>query len=97
MGVILAGLNALSTFHPEQNPALQGGGVYQSHAQQDKQIVRIIGKMTTLAAHAYHRNTGRTPAPPNQKLGYAEVPYMLGRRASTRTTSPTPGSAGRST
>jgi hypothetical protein len=29
---------------------------------QDKQIVRIIGKMTTLAAHAYHRNTGRTPA-----------------------------------
>lgn len=78
MGVILAGLNALSTFHPEQNPALQGGGVYQSHAQQDKQIVRIIGKMTTLAAHAYHRNTGRTPAPPNQKLGYAEnFLYML--------------------
>jgi citrate synthase len=30
-GVILAGLNALSTFHPEQNPALQGGGIYSTH------------------------------------------------------------------
>ena len=78
MGVILAGLNALSTFHPEQNPALQGGAIYASHANQDKQIVRIIGKMTTLAAHAYHRNTGRTPAPPNQHMGYAEnFLYML--------------------
>ena len=78
MGVILAGLNALSTFHPEQNPALQGGGIYRSHDVQDKQIVRIIGKMTTLAAHAYHRNTGRTPAHPNQTMGYAEnFLYML--------------------
>mmetsp|Transcript_34874 Transcript_34874/g.85401 ORF Transcript_34874/g.85401 Transcript_34874/m.85401 type:complete len:588 (+) Transcript_34874:255-2018(+) len=78
MGVILAGLNALSTFHPEQNPALEGGAIYATHAVQDKQIVRIIGKMTTLAAHAYHRNTGRKPAHPNQKLGYAEnFLYML--------------------
>ena len=78
MGVILAGLNALSTFHPEQNPAIQGGDIYRAHGAQDKQIVRIIGKMTTLAAHAYHRNTGRTPAHPNQKLGYAEnFLYML--------------------
>ena len=78
MGVILAGLNALSTFHPEQNPALQGGGIYASHDVQDKQIVRIIGKMTTLAAHAYHRNTGRTPAHPVQTMGYAEnFLYML--------------------
>ena len=78
MGVILAGLNALSTFHPEQNPAIQGGDIYRAHGAQDKQIVRIIGKMTTLAAHAYHRNTGRAPAHPNQKLGYAEnFLYML--------------------
>ena len=78
MGVVLAGLNALSTFHPEQNPAVRGGNVYAEHGTQDKQIVRIIGKMTTLAAHAYHRNTGRTPAVPNQKLSYAEnFLYML--------------------
>ena len=54
MGVILAGLNALSVFHPEQNPALAGNGIYQNKDVQDKQIVRILGKMTTLAAHAYH-------------------------------------------
>ena len=71
--------------------------MYQSHAQQDKQIVRIIGKMTTLAAHAYHRNTGRTPAPPNQKLGYAEnFLYMLDAGLDPHHKQP-PGSAGRST
>ena len=78
MGVILAGLNALSVFHPEQNPALAGNGIYQNKDVQDKQIVRILGKMTTLAAHAYHRNTGRKPAPPNARLSYAEnFLYML--------------------
>ena len=66
MGVILAGLNALSTFHPEQNPAIQGGDIYRAHGAQDKQIVRIIGKMTPQAAHSYHRTTGRAPAHPNQ-------------------------------
>lgn len=40
---------------------------------QDKQIVRLIGKMPTLAALAYHRASGRKPAQPNQNLGYAEV------------------------
>lgn len=45
---------------------------------QDKQIVRLIGKIPTLAAFAYHRLSGRKPAPPNQKLGYAEnFLYML--------------------
>ena len=44
MGVILAGLNALSLFHPEQNPALAGNGIYQNKDVQDKQIVRIFGE-----------------------------------------------------
>lgn len=78
MAVMLAGLNSLSAMHPEQNPAIAGGGIYDSHVVQDKQIVRIIGKMTTLAAHAYHRNTGRLPAAPNTRLSYAEnFLYML--------------------
>jgi len=78
MAVMLAGLNSLSAMHPEQNPAIAGGSIYDSHAVQDKQIVRIIGKMTTLAAHAYHRNTGRLPAPPNTRMSYAEnFLYML--------------------
>lgn len=78
MGIILTGLAALSTCHPEQNPALAGQHVYKSKEVQDKQIVRLVGKIPTLAAFAYHRASGRKPAPPNQKLGYAEnFLYML--------------------
>lgn len=43
MGSILVGINALSTCHPEQNPALAGQDVYTSKEIQDKQIVRLIG------------------------------------------------------
>lgn len=78
MGTILTGLAALSTCHPEQNPALAGQNIYKSKAVQDKQIVRLVGKIPTLAAFAYHRASGRKPSPPNQKLGYAEnFLYML--------------------
>ena len=44
MGIILTALNALSTCHPEQNPALAGQNVYNSKEIQDKQIVRLIGE-----------------------------------------------------
>lgn len=78
MGTILTGLCALSTLHPEQNPALAGQNIYQSKEVQDKQVVRLIGKIPTLAALAYHRASGRKPAQPNQNLGYAEnFLYML--------------------
>ncbi len=43
MGTVLTAINALSTCHPEQNPALAGQNVYQSKEMQDKQIVRLIG------------------------------------------------------
>ena len=46
MGSILVGINALSTCHPEQNPALAGQDVYNSKEIQDKQIVRLIGVYT---------------------------------------------------
>lgn len=78
MGVILTGLAALSTCHPEQNPAIAGQHVYKSKDVVDKQIVRLVGKIPTLAAYAYHRASGRKPAAPNQRLGYAEnFLYML--------------------
>lgn len=78
MGTILTGMCALSTFHPEQNPAMAGQSIYQSKAVQDKQIVRILGKIPALAALAYHRASGRRAAEPNQSLGYVEnFMYML--------------------
>ncbi|PNH11655.1 Citrate synthase 2, peroxisomal [Tetrabaena socialis] len=45
MGVLMTGLCALSTMHPEANPALAGQGVYKSREMQDKQIVRLLGKV----------------------------------------------------
>ena len=45
MSVLLAGIVALSTCHPEQNPALAGQNIYKSREVQDKQIVRLLGKV----------------------------------------------------
>lgn len=72
MGTVLTGLAALSTVHREQNPALAGQNIYKSRQVQDKQIVRLIGKIPTLAALAYHRASGRKAAQPNTHLGYVE-------------------------
>ena len=44
MGIVLTAINALSTVHPEQNPALAGQNIYKSKEIQDKQIVRLIGE-----------------------------------------------------
>lgn len=84
MGCILTGLTALSACHPEQNPALAGQSVYNSKEVQDKQIVRLLGKIPTIAAMAYHKASGRHAAHPNQSLGYAEnFLYMLDAAYST--------------
>ena len=59
MGSILVGINALSTCHPEQNPALAGQDVYKSKEIQDKQIVRLIGifaKIAMLQTQSLHRS-----------------------------------------
>jgi len=93
MGTIITGINALSTFHPEQNPAFAGQAIYKSKDTQDKQIIRILGKVNryrvissglnegqvpALAALAYHRSSGRRAAEPNQSLGYVEnFMYMV--------------------
>ena len=43
MGILMAEISALSTCHPEQNPALAGQNIYQSKEIVDKQICRLIG------------------------------------------------------
>mmetsp|Transcript_16404 Transcript_16404/g.49162 ORF Transcript_16404/g.49162 Transcript_16404/m.49162 type:complete len:532 (-) Transcript_16404:598-2193(-) len=84
MGILLAEVSALSTCHPEQNPALAGQSIYDSKEIVDKQILRLIGKAPAMAALAYHRATGRRAAQPNQRLGYGEnFLYMLDAGAKT--------------
>ncbi|XP_054797409.1 citrate synthase, glyoxysomal-like [Prosopis cineraria] len=78
MGVLVSAISALSVFHPDANPALKGLDVYQSKQVRDKQIARIIGKITTIAAAAYLRLAGRPPVLPSSHLSYTEnFLYML--------------------
>ena len=78
MVVMVTGMAMLGGLHPEANPAIAGQGVYKDRVLRTKQIVRALGKATALAAAAYHRSTGRTPAPPRRDLSYAEnFLYMI--------------------
>lgn len=61
MGIVLTALNALSTVHPEQNPALAGQNIYQSKEIQDKQIVRLIGASPLSTPACLHQLCSRTP------------------------------------
>ncbi|KAJ7542326.1 hypothetical protein O6H91_10G100900 [Diphasiastrum complanatum] len=78
MGTLVGSICALSSFHPDANPALKGQDLYNTEAVQDKQIVRILGKVPTLAAAAYLRMAGRPPVGPFNNLSYTEnFLYML--------------------
>eukprot|EP01103_Thecamoeba_quadrilineata_P003802 TRINITY_DN1353_c0_g1_i2.p1 TRINITY_DN1353_c0_g1~~TRINITY_DN1353_c0_g1_i2.p1 ORF type:complete len:364 (-),score=74.53 TRINITY_DN1353_c0_g1_i2:45-1136(-) len=71
-------LAALSTFHPEANPALNGSDIYQNEKMRNKQIVRILGKVPTIAAYAYRHRIGRPYNNPAVNLSYTEnFLYML--------------------
>ncbi|CAK9191097.1 unnamed protein product [Sphagnum troendelagicum] len=78
MGMLIGSICTLSSFHADANPALQGQDLYNSKSVRDKQIVRIIGKVPTLAAAAYLRMAGRQPVLPSNQLSYSEnFLYML--------------------
>lgn len=60
MGMLISAFAALSTFHPEANPSLQGSDLYAEHeAARNKQIFRMLGKIMTIAACAYRLRIGR--------------------------------------
>ncbi|RUS24698.1 citrate synthase-like protein [Jimgerdemannia flammicorona] len=80
-GCFITGIAAMSTFHPEANPALQGADVFTNNPQiLNKQIFRLLGKSPTLAAHAYRHRIGRPANSPQNGLSYTEnFLYMLDR------------------
>jgi citrate synthase len=79
MGMVISTVAAMSTFHPEANPALAGEKVYKNTQLQNKQIHRIMGTMPTIAAFAYRHRVGRPYVDPSSSgLGYTEnFLYML--------------------
>jgi len=73
MGMLISSIAAMSTFHPEANPALEGGGVYANKRNRNKQIHRILGTVPTIAAFAYRHRIGRPYIDPAAgDLGYTE-------------------------
>jgi citrate synthase len=77
MGMFVSTMAALSTFHPEANPALAGPDVYKDHDMRNKQIYRILGTAPTIAAASYRHRIGREYNSPKYG-GYTEnFFYML--------------------
>jgi citrate synthase len=78
MGMLVSSVAAMSTFHPEANPALSGQNVYDSKALRNKQIHRLLGNMPTIAAYSYRHRIGRPLVDPIEGLNYTEnFLYMM--------------------
>jgi citrate synthase len=78
MGVLMSTVAALSTFYPEAH------NVADPQCRR-KQIIRLIGKMPTLAAYAYRRRLGLPYIYPDPELGYTQnYMNMLWRRTEPR-------------
>ncbi|CAG8708415.1 3606_t:CDS:10, partial [Acaulospora morrowiae] len=79
MGMFISSISALSTFHPDANPALAGSNLFIRNEEiRNKQIFRLLGKTPTLAAMAYRHRIGRRYNVPQNNLSYTEnFLYML--------------------
>lgn len=78
MGMLISTVAAMSTLHPEANPALAGQDVYSNAQVRNKQIHRLIGTIPTIAAYAYRHRVGRPYVDPRSDLGYTEnFLYMM--------------------
>ncbi|KAJ7067036.1 peroxysomal citrate synthase [Mycena amicta] len=75
MAILTSAFAYLGSYYQEANPSLQGQTLYtkgdnKSLAILDKQIYRLIGKATTLAAMAYRVRQGREFVTPPTGLSY---------------------------
>ncbi|KAK0485255.1 peroxysomal citrate synthase [Armillaria novae-zelandiae] len=75
MAILTSGLAYLGSYYKEANPSLRGQNLFtrgskESLAVMDKQIYRLIGKATTLAAMAYRVRQGREFVTPPTGLSY---------------------------
>jgi citrate synthase len=78
MGMLGSSISAISTIHPEANPALMGDKIYKDKKFVNKQIYRILGNTPTLAAYCYRHRIGRPFNQPRNDLSYIEnFLYMM--------------------
>nr|KAJ3421339.1 hypothetical protein HK105_003801 [Polyrhizophydium stewartii] len=73
MGTFVSTVAAMSTFHPEANPSLVGSEIFKKNiAVRNKQILRLMGKVPTIAAACYRNRIGRPYNPPPAEGSYTE-------------------------
>lgn len=78
MSIFISAFAAMSAYVPDANPALRGQNLYRDKALMNKQIIRILGKATTIAAMAYRIRIGRPFVLPRSDLTYTEnFLYMM--------------------
>jgi len=78
MGMFVSSVAALSTFYPDARDVHSG-------ASRQLQILRLIGKVPTIAAYAYRHNLGLPYVYPDNRLSYTEnFMNMLWRTAEPR-------------
>ena len=65
MGMFVSAIAALGTFYPESKNIFQPGAL-------DKQVLRLIAKVPTIAAMCYRFSTGLPFVSPNNSMSYAE-------------------------
>ncbi|KAI8839949.1 citrate synthase-like protein [Chytridium lagenaria] len=84
MGMLVASVSAMSTFHPEASTALHGDHIYEDEAMVNKQIFRLLGKIPTLAACAYRHRIGRPYVHPSNELDFTgNFLYMMDKLSET--------------
>ncbi|KAF8737609.1 hypothetical protein AX14_012603 [Amanita brunnescens Koide BX004] len=89
MAMLTSAFAYLGSFYSEANPSLQGQSLYTkgdkaSLAALDKQIYRLIGKATTMAAMAYRVRQGRPFITPPKGLSYTgSFLYMMDHMGET--------------
>lgn len=81
MGIVVSTVSAMSTFQPDQNPAIHvDKAVYRNVLVQNKQIQRLLGRVPTIAAYAFRHRIGRPFNEPGRGLSYVEnFLYMMDR------------------
>ena len=77
MGMFVATMSALSTFHPEANPALEGQKLYKKENVRNKQFYRILGTAPTIAANSFRHRIGRDYNLPTYASYVENFFYML--------------------
>jgi citrate synthase len=92
MSVFISAFAALGAFAPEANPALQGRNLYiESKEVMNKNIIRIIGKASTVAAASMRVRMNRPFIPPRSDYSYCEnLLYMMDSASTAESYRPDP-------